>query len=147
MSAKGATSEKGHGIEALPLRILPGADLRRRLEAAVGAGSAFVVSGIGSLANASLRFAGKDQPDLVEGDFEILTLAGSISPSGSHLHMSIAGAQGQVIGGHVSYGCTVRTTAEVLVLLLPEGSLTRALDPATGFMELVVRRGGAAPRE
>jgi uncharacterized protein len=132
-------------MEALPLRVLPGTDLRRSLEAAVGARAAFVISGIGSLRNASLRLASKDGPGLFEGDFEILTLAGSISADGSHLHMSLADAQGQVIGGHVSYGCTVRTTAEVLVLLLPEWSLTREHDPATGFAELVVQRKIGAP--
>jgi predicted DNA-binding protein with PD1-like motif len=81
-------------MEALPLRIPPGTDLRRSLETAVGARAAFVVSGIGS---------------------------------------------------HVSYGCSVRTTGEVLVLLLPEWSLTREHDPATGFAELVVQRKSGAP--
>jgi uncharacterized protein len=139
------TSQSDHRMEALPLRILPGTDLRRSLETAAGTRAAFVISGIGSLSNASLRFAGKDEPELLEGDLEILTLAGSISAQGSHLHMSIASAQGQVMGGHVSYGCIVRTTAEVLVLLLPEWSLTREHDPATGFAELVVQRKSGAP--
>jgi predicted DNA-binding protein with PD1-like motif len=44
-----------------------------------------------------------------------------------------------VVGGHVAYGCTIRTTAEVLLLLLPEWSLSRELDPATGLAELVIR--------
>ncbi len=48
-------------------------------------------------------------------------------------------AQGRVSGGHVSYGCIVRTTAEVLLLLLPEWSFSREPDSATGFAELVVR--------
>ena len=33
----------------------------------------------------------------------------------------------------------VRTTAEVLVLLLTEWSFSRDLDPATGYPELVVQ--------
>lgn len=53
--------------------------------------------------------------------------------------MSVADSEGRVLGGHVAYGCTVRTTAEVLVLILPEHSFTREHDPATGFAELVVR--------
>ncbi len=56
------------------------------------------------------------------------------------LHMSVATADGRVLGGHVAYGCTVRTTAEVLLLLLPEWSLSREPDALTGFSELVVRR-------
>jgi hypothetical protein len=45
----------------------------------------------------------------------------------------------------VSYGCTVRTTAEVLMLLIPEWSLAREHDPSTGFAELVVQRKSGAP--
>jgi hypothetical protein len=44
-----------------------------------------------------------------------------------------------VYGGHAAYGNVVRTTAEILLALLPEWNLTREHDPATGFKELVVR--------
>lgn len=67
-------------------------------------------------------------------------MAGTVAINGSHLHMSVADPEGRVIGGHVAYGCTIRTTAEVLLLLLPEWSFIRELDPATGFAELVIRR-------
>ena len=130
------------GMEALPLRLSPDMDLRRALEAAVAARlsrAAFVISGIGSLRHARLRLAGVPEPDILDGDLEILTLAGTISQDGSHLHMSVANAEGRVLGGHVAYGCTVRTTAELLALLLPEWSFTRELDPTTGFAELVMR--------
>ena len=53
--------------------------------------------------------------------------------------MSVADEHGRVTGGHVSYECVVRTTAEVLVVLLPGWSFTREADPGTGFAELVVR--------
>ena len=72
-------------------------------------------------------------------ELEILTLAGSLSPDGAHLHMSLADSAGRVIGGHVAQGCVVRTTAEVLVAMLPEWSFTREVDPVTGFAELAVR--------
>jgi predicted DNA-binding protein with PD1-like motif len=48
-------------------------------------------------------------------------------------------ATGRVLGGHVAYGCIVRTTAEVLIALLPDHRFDREPDPATGFEELVVR--------
>ena len=128
-------------MEALPLRITPGEDLRRALEGALatrGVDAAFVISGIGSLRQARLRLAGKAEPVALEGDLEILTLAGTLSGDGAHLHMSVADAEGRVTGGHVAYGCGVRTTAEVLLVLLPEWSFTRELDPDTGFRELVL---------
>jgi hypothetical protein len=57
--------------------------------------------------------------------------------------MSVADSDGRVMGGHVAHGCIVRTTAEVLVLLLSEWSFNPELDPATGFAELVVSRRGS----
>jgi predicted DNA-binding protein with PD1-like motif len=129
-------------MEAFPLRVLPDMDLRSALEIAVAARdcrAAFLLSGIGSLSQARLRLAGAAEPDALYGDMEILTLAGTVAGDGSHLHMSVANAEGRVLGGHVAYGCTVRTTAEVLLMLLPEWSFAREADPATGFAELVVR--------
>jgi predicted DNA-binding protein with PD1-like motif len=104
-----------------------------------GVNAAFVISGIGSLRHARLRLAGKAGPDTIEGCLEILTLAGTLSGNGAHLHMSVANAEGRVTGGHVAYGCGVRTTAEVLLVLLPEWSFNRELDLHTGFLELIVR--------
>lgn len=98
-----------------------------------------MISGIGSLSGAALRFAGAKDVQAIAGDLEILTLAGSIARNGAHLHISVADADGHVQGGHVAYGCTVRTTAEVLLLLLRDWSFAREPDPATGFAELDVR--------
>lgn len=126
-----------------PLRLLPGQDLRAALEAALNdhaSAAAFVVQGIGSLSVAQLRLAGADDPTELRGDLEILTLAGSLAPDGAHLHISISDAQGRVLGGHVAAGCIVRTTAEVLLALLPDHEFSRELDAAgSGFRELVVR--------
>jgi len=129
----------------LPLRLVPGDDLRRALEAAVaarGCRAAFVVSGIGSLSAARLRLAGRAQAEALDGDLEILTLAGTVGSGGSHLHASLSDAEGRVVGGHLGYGCIVRTTGEVLLALLPDHDFAREPDTATGFAELVVRARG-----
>jgi len=130
-------------METLPLRLLPGMDLRRALESAVaarGCEAAFVVSGIGSLRGARLRMAGANASTTLEGNLEILTLAGSIAPDASHWHMSVADHEGRVFGGHVAYGCAIRTTAEVLVALLSDWTFAREHDPETGYAELAIRR-------
>jgi len=54
--------------------------------------------------------------------------------------MSVADADGQVTGGHACAGCTIRTTAEILVALLPEHRFHRMLDDDTGFPELAIAR-------
>ena len=126
----------------LPIRLEPGADLRRALEQQASGlpnHSAFVVAGIGSLSNVSIRLAAAENESLLSGAFELLSLSGTLSADGAHLHMGIASESGQVMGGHVGYGNVIRTTAEVL-LVLPEGwALSRAHDPATGYPELQVR--------
>jgi uncharacterized protein len=129
-------------MEFQPIRLSPGADLRRALEEAIGnqgLDSAFVVAGIGSLTDASLRYAGEAREIQLKGPLELVSLSGSLCPSGAHLHMSVSDASGNVYGGHVGYGNTVRTTAEILVANLPGWSLTREHDATTGYKELVVR--------
>lgn len=128
----------------LPVRLQPGDDLRERLEALVRdrqVAAAFVISGIGSLARAAIRYAGAERPEVRDGEFEIIALAGSLSADGAHLHMAIADAAGSVSGGHVAAGCRVRTTAEILRALLPGWNFARRRDAATGYPELIISRG------
>lgn len=125
-----------------PIRLIPGQDLRSCIEAVLvtqGMQAGYVIQGMGSLAVAQLRFAGAQRPTELRGDMEILTLAGSVSPDGAHLHMTVADAQGRVCGGHVARGCIVRTTAEVLLALLPEYRFSREQDSASGYAELVIQ--------
>lgn len=129
-------------MDTLPLRLHPGADLRRGLEAALaghGAGAGFVLGGIGSLDVAWLRLAGAAEPVRLEGDFEVLSLGGTVATNGSHLHAMLSDARGQVVGGHVAEGCIVRTTAEVLLAVLPAWEFSRVPDAATGYLELQIR--------
>jgi predicted DNA-binding protein with PD1-like motif len=128
----------------IPLRLHPGADLRRELEAlAIGlGGAAFVIAGIGGLAEVHVRLAAEEHETKLDGPFELLSLAGTLSKDGAHLHMSVADAKGQVIGGHVCYGNKVRTTAEVLLIKLDGWQFSREHDGSTGFKELVIHRRG-----
>ena len=130
-------------MHTLPLRLLPASDLRRGIEQAVGAlpeQCGFVLSGIGSLGQANLRFAAAESSSLFVEPLEVLSLAGSVTPEGAHLHASVSTASGRVLGGHLGYGCLVRTTAEVLIAVLPEWKLSRELDPASGYKELAIAR-------
>jgi predicted DNA-binding protein with PD1-like motif len=129
-------------MRPLPLRFPPQVDLRCALEAELSrhqVSAAFVLQGIGSLSVAQLRLAGMAQLTELRGDLELLTLAGSLSPDGAHLHVSVADRNGQVFGGHMGPGCIVRTTAEVLVALLPGHRFSREPDATTGFSELTIR--------
>jgi predicted DNA-binding protein with PD1-like motif len=125
----------------MPLRLHPGDDVRAAVVVALlasGHQAGFVLQGIGSLSVAQLRYAGRPDTTELRGDLEIVTLAGSIAVDGAHLHMSVADAHGAVLGGHVGPGCIVRTTAELLLALLPGQRFTREPDPRTGFLELKI---------
>ncbi len=130
------------GLVSLPVRLVPGDDLRRALEQTLaehGAQAGFVLAGIGSLRPARLRLAGAQESLSLDEDLELLSVSGSLSPAGSHLHLCVSLRDGRVLGGHAAYGCTVRTTAEVLLALLPAWSFSREHDGRTGYDELVIR--------
>lgn len=124
-----------------PLRLPPGVDLRGELERLAQADpaiSGFIVCGIGSLESPVLRFADQGQGVVLAGPQEVITLAGSVSRDGAHLHLVVADGRGRTLGGHLCHGSRVRTTMELL-LVCPEGwQLGRERDPATGHLELTI---------
>ena len=134
-------------MKVVPLRLQPGNDLRRALEAWMGQQqeqAGCLISAVGSLSLVQLRFAGEAEAMAIRGDLEILSLSGTLSPDGAHLHIAVSGSSGTVIGGHLCAGSLVRTTAELVIGLLPEWQFRRELDPVTGDAELQIRRSGPA---
>ncbi|MFN7229589.1 MAG: PPC domain-containing DNA-binding protein [Synechococcaceae cyanobacterium] len=126
-------------MKVMPLRLRPGEDLRRVLEAWMGEQqeqAGCLISAVGSLSLAQLRFAGATQATAIHGELEILSLSGTLSPDGAHLHIAISGSSGAVLGGHLCAGSLVRTTAELVIGLLPDWRFSRKLDPTTGYPEL-----------
>ena len=131
-------------MKVVPLRLTPGVDLRLALEAWVGTQqeqAGCLISAVGSLSVAQLRLAGATEARAIHGELEILSLSGTLSPDGAHLHIAIADRRGTVIGGHLCAGSLVRTTAELVVGLLPEWRFRRELDPVTGYAELRISPG------
>jgi predicted DNA-binding protein with PD1-like motif len=129
-------------MKVVPLRLQPGADLRRVMEAWIAEQeeqAGCVLSAVGSMSVAQLRLAGATEATAIRGDLEILSLSGTLSPDGVHLHIAISGSSGAVIGGHLCVGSLVRTTAELVIGLLPEWRFNREFDPATGYAELAIK--------
>ncbi|MFC5521920.1 PPC domain-containing DNA-binding protein [Polaromonas jejuensis] len=126
------------------LRLQPGEDLRGALAAAFdewhaegGGRAGCVISAVGSLSQAVLRYAAEPQGTLLAEPLELISLSGTLSPDGLHLHASVADARGQLRAGHVMPGCTVRTTAEIVLAWLPGWAFSREHDAQTGSKELV----------
>ena len=80
-----------------------------------------------------------------EARFEVLSLVGTLSPKGLHLHASLGDERGAVCGGHL-VRATVHTTAEIVVGVARSLAFSREMDSATGFKELVVSRSPAIDR-
>ena len=127
-------------MKVVPLRLQPGDYLRQALETWMGEQeeqAGCVISAIGSLSVAELRFAGAAAAaTTIRGELEVLSLSGTLAADGAHLHIAFADSRGAVIGGHLCAGSLVRTTAELVLGLLPEWRFSRELDPATGYAEL-----------
>lgn len=123
------------------LRLTPQQDLKAELDAFARQSSleaACIVTCVGSLSRAVLRFAGQSQASIREDKFEIVSLTGTLSQHGSHYHICLADSTGQTVGGHLLKGCLVYTTAEIVLGILPHLSFKREFDETTGYQELVV---------
>lgn len=129
-------------LQILALRLPPGTDVRPAIEAIakreqINAGS--ILSAVGSLSSVQLRFANAEIPTALAGKHEILTLSGTISSAGVHLHMTVANELGECRGGHLVSGCPVHTTLELVIATFKDLQFTRELDVLTGYPELVIR--------
>lgn len=109
-------------MHALPLHLGPGSDLRHSLEqlAVDEQVSGFVLGVVGNLAQAAFQCPGQAEPTVVRGDLEIITLNGTLSPQGVHLHLSLSDGSCQVWGGHLEHGTLVLKGADLLVGVLTD---------------------------
>lgn len=100
-----------------------------------------VLSGVGSLTRAVLRLANRDHYSEYDGHFEIVSLTGTVSIHGSHLHISISDGDGKTIGGHLVSGCKIYTTAEIVLAVFTDIVYKRELlENDSGYAELVVQK-------
>lgn len=128
-------------MQVLALRLKPDQDLKQNLrdfavEKQIKAG--FILTAIGSLKQATIHFANQNIGTVLKEKFEILSLNGTLSSTGIHLHIAIADKQGKTIGGHLVDGCIIYTTAEVVIGVSEEYSFMRTVDRQTGYKELEV---------
>jgi uncharacterized protein len=98
-----------------------------------------ILSSVGSLTHATLRLANRDFYNEYEGHFEIVSMTGTVSIHGSHLHIAISDGDGVTIGGHLVSGCKIYTTAEIVLLELDDVVYKRELyEHDSGYEELKI---------
>jgi uncharacterized protein len=99
------------------------------------------LSAVGSLTQAVLRLANKNGYNTYTGHFEIVSMTGTVSVHGSHIHISISDNEGKTIGGHLVSGCKVYTTAEIVIAEFDDVVYKRELlENDSGYEELVVHK-------
>ena len=128
-------------MKVFALRLKPDQDLRQSLktfaeEQNIKAG--FILTAIGSLKQATIRFANQSVSTALPNKFEILSLNGTLATTGVHLHICISDTEGKTIGGHLDNGCIVYTTAEIVIGASEEFSFIRTIDAQTGYKELEI---------
>jgi predicted DNA-binding protein with PD1-like motif len=122
-------------------RLKPGQDLFDSIQAFVmekQVKAGCILSGVGSLTHATLRLANRDFNSEYGGPFEIVSITGTVSIYGSHLHMSISDGDGKTIGGHFESGCTIYTTAEIVIAVFDDVVYKREFAEDSGYEELAI---------
>lgn len=129
-------------MKTYALRLRPKEDLKAVLDSFAekhNLEAACVVTCVGSLQKAALRFANQEQSVLLEGKFEIVSLTGVISIYGSHYHIAISDGEGRTFGAHLMDGSEIYTTAEIVLAELENFRFLRTFDPQTGYPELEIQ--------
>jgi uncharacterized protein len=137
-------------MEYVALRLKPGSDVKRELESITretGLKAGWVVTCAGSLRTAVIRLAGRDYTRTLEGHYEIISLTGTLSPDGAHLHIALADSRGETFGGHLEDGSIVYTTAELVIGQAQHFAFSRCYDPETGYPELIISQTGTESSE
>ena len=132
-------------MQPLPLKLAPGSDLRLSLEelAQRDGISGFVLGVVGNLTKVSFQCPGQAEPTVLEGDLEVITLNGTFSPEGVHLHLSLSDGACQVWGGHLEPGTIVQKGVDLLIGVLEqrEGRPARQTATAAPRIEIAVLPG------
>ncbi len=126
-------------------RLKPGQDLRKEIEAYVQKekiAAGWLVTCVGSLIQVNLRLANGSDGVTFNGHFEIVSLVGTVSINGCHLHLAVSDSQGMTLGGHLLAESLIYTTAEIVISESRELVFTREKDDTTGWQELKVKRKG-----
>ena len=130
-------------MRPLPLKLAPGSDLRLSLEdlARREGIHGFVLGVVGNLTRAAFQCPGQSEPTVLEGDLEVITLNGTLSPGSVHLHLSLSDGACQVWGGHLEPGTIVQKGADVLIGVLEQNKPAAIRTATAPRLEIAVLPG------
>ena len=123
-------------------RLHRGDDLKRSIQDYAkkhGIKASVIVSGVGCLSRACIRDATGERSHTLAERLEIVSLTGTVGAERTHLHIALAREDLSVLGGHLLEGCTVNTTAEIVLLELEDVAFGAAYDADTGYDEITIQ--------
>ena len=130
-------------VKTHAIRLKPSTDLKKEIEAYIkekNIRAGWIATCAGSLTGYHIRFANQPFGSTGGGHFEIVSLAGTVSVNGSHLHISISDSSGKTIGGHLLDSNIIYTTAEIIIQEDDSFVFTREKDGTTPWEELQIKR-------
>jgi len=130
-------------MQTFTFRLKAGQDLWDEIDAFIAEKNieaGCVLSAVGSLTHATLRLANREHYSEYDGHFEIVSMTGTVSVHGSHLHISMSDGDGKTIGGHLVPGCKIYTTAEMVLAIFEDVVYKREYAEDSGYEELVVKK-------
>lgn len=99
-----------------------------------------IITGVGSINKGNIRLADGKSIKQLNDPHEIVSLTGTLSPDGVHIHISLADIKGKVIGGHLMEDTFINTTCELIIgIFNEEFEFTREYDKETGYSELSIK--------
>ena len=121
-------------------RLTKGMDLKKEIEsyAIKNKISGIILCCVGCLNKARIRLATGETILEKNENFEIVSITGTLSPDGVHIHISLSDIHGNTIGGHLKDGCIVDSTAEICIEIFDNIKLKREFDDSTGYQELII---------
>ena len=122
------------------LRLHRGADLMQSIqnlcrEKHIAAG--VVLSAVGCISRGRVRDASGVNIREIPDHCEIVSLNGTVSENRCHLHIALSREDLSTIGGHLTPGCIINTTCELVIAELPGTAIEKEFDEETGYDELI----------
>lgn len=109
----------------------------RRLAAEHQIAAGVILSAVGCISKGRVRDASGvtilDIPD----HCEIVSLNGTVSAQRCHLHIALSKEDLSTIGGHLTRGCIINTTCELVIGILDGWRIGVEQDDETGYDELI----------
>ena len=124
------------------IRLKRGEDLLdsiKRVCAAKEIKAGVVLSAVGCISSGRVRDASGVRVREITEHCEIVSLNGTVSAARCHLHIALSKEDLSTIGGHLSAGCIVNTTCELVIGELPGITYAVEADAQTGYDELIFR--------